>query len=105
MKDVLKEVLIKYGLTLVVGFVFWHFIYLTYSTLYGFTLIFFLPDNPTVDLAVKVIAAPICAIVAYRLVSEELKKRKRLREKNLQLEKKREAARNRMKKKEETAKE
>lgn len=105
MKEALKEIFIKYGLTLVVGFVFWHFIYLTYSTLYGFTLIFFLPDNPTVDLAVKVIAAPICAIVAYRLVSEELRKRKHLRERNMQLAKKREAARNKMKKKQETAKE
>ncbi len=65
----------KYVYTVLIGFVFWNFSYLAYSTLYGLTLVFGMPEIAELNLIVKIVLAPLAFYFAYKVVLPEFNRR------------------------------
>lgn len=65
----------KYVYTILIGFVFWNFGYLVYSTLYGMLIVFGAPDSPLLNNIVKIVWAPPALYLGYKIVIQEIARR------------------------------
>jgi len=70
-----RKKILKYVYTILIGFVFWNFGYLVYSTLYGMLIVFGAPDSPLLNNIVKIVWAPPALYLGYKIVIQEIARR------------------------------
>ena len=73
----------KYVYMILISFVFWNFGYVAYSTIYGLTLAFGMPDSTNLNLVVKVVLVPFALYFGFKVVTQELTKREGKQKKEL----------------------
>ncbi len=73
----------KYVYMFLISFVFWEFGWQSYSTLYGMIIAFGVPDSTTLNLIVKIALIPIAFYFGFKVITQELARRKDKQNKEL----------------------